>query len=175
MSNIDFIRKQVEMLIKRFDTRDPFEICKCMDIHIHYKDLGTALKAYYFYQSRIKNIVINSRSNIIARRVLCAHEMGHAVLHSKLAAMHGFQEFKLFDSIIPTEYEANMFAAELIISDEEILKLLNDSSKSIFSIAQELYVPVELLDFKFRILKNKGLKIEAPYNAQSNFLKNNIL
>ena len=68
-----------------------------------------------------------------------------------------------------------MFAAELIISDEEILKLLNDSSKSIFSIAQELYVPVELLDFKFRILKNKGLKIEAPYNAQSNFLKNNIL
>ena len=175
MSNINFIRKQVEMLIKKFDTRDPFEICKCMDIHVHYKDLGTALKAYYFYQSRIKNIVINSRSNIAARRVLCAHEMGHAVLHNKLAAMHGFQEFNLFNSLISTEYEANLFAAELIISDDKILKSLNDKNKTIFSIAKELYVPVELLEFKFRILKNKGLKIEVPYNVQSNFLKNNIL
>lgn len=88
--------------------------------------------------------------------------------------MRGFQELELFDTIIPTEYEANLFAAELIISDEEILELLNDRDKSFFSMAKELYVPAELLDFKFRVLKNKGLKIESPYIAQSNFLKNDI-
>lgn len=174
MSNINFIYEKVNALTRKFDTRDPFEICKEMDIHIHYKDLGNALKAYYFYQSRIKNIIINSRSGTIVRRILCAHELGHAVLHGNLAAMHGFQELELFDTLIPTEYEANLFAAELIISDEEILELLNDRDKSFFSIAKELYVPADLLDFKFRVLKHKGLRIESPYIAQSNFLKNDI-
>jgi len=174
MSNIDFIHEKVDTIIKKFDTRDPFEICKCMDVHIHYKDLGNALKAYYFCQSRIKNIVINSRSGIIVRRILCAHELGHAVLHSKLAAIRGFQEMALFDSLISTEYEANLFTAELIISDEEILEMLNSRDKCFFSIAKELYVPVELLDFKLRILKHKGLRIEIPYIAQSNFLRNDV-
>lgn len=175
MSNIDFIHEKVETITRKFDTRNPFEICKVLDIHIHYKDLGNSLKAYYFYQSRIKNIVINSRSGIIDRRILCAHELGHAVLHGKLAAMRGFQELELFDTLVPTEYEANLFAAELIISDDEILELINDKEKSFFSIAKELYVPTELLDFKLRVLKHKGIKVQSPYIAQSNFLKNNTI
>ncbi len=174
MAQIDYICENVNKVIKNCDSRNPFEICKEVDIHIHYKDLGSALKAYYFYQSRIKNIVINSRSGTIVRRILCAHELGHAVLHEKLAAMKGFQELELFDSLVPTEYEANLFAAELIIPDGEVLELLNDRDKSFFDIAKELYIPAELLDFKFRILKNKGYRIDAQYIAQSDFLKNNI-
>lgn len=174
MSSIDFIHNKVEEIIKKYDSRDPFLICRYMNIRIHYKDLGTALKAYYFYQSRIKNIVINSRSGMIVRRILCAHELGHAVLHGKLATMRGFQELELFDMTTPAEYEANLFVAELIISDEDLLELLNERDKSFFRIANELYVPAELLDFKFRILKNKGLRIESPYIAQADFLKNNI-
>ena len=88
--------------------------------------------------------------------------------------MRGFQELELFDMTAPAEYEANLFIAELIISDEYLLELLNERDKSFFRIANELYVPAELLDFKFRILKNKGLRIESPYVAQADFLKNNI-
>ena len=73
-----------------------------------------------------------------------------------------------------TEYEANMFAAELLIDDNELRELLNDSEKSFFGVAKELYVPAELLDFKFRILKNKGYHLEAPYIARSDFLKGDI-
>ena len=39
---------------------------------------------------------------------------------------------------------------------------------------KELGVPAELLDFKFRIMKNKGYRIEAPYIAKSNFLKDEL-
>lgn len=174
MPNIEFICRKVDEIIKKYESRDPFDICGSMNIRIHYKDLGNALKAYYFYQSRIKNIVINSRSGMIVRRILCAHELGHAVLHGELASMRGFQELELFDMTIPTEYEANLFAAELIISDEELLELLNDRDKSFFNIAKELYIPAELLDFKFRILKNKGLRIESPDVAHADFLKKDI-
>lgn len=174
MSTIKHICKNVDKLILKFNTRDPFEICKRMDIHIHYKDLGTTLKAYYFYQSRIKNIVINSLSGEIVRKILCAHELGHATLHGNLSAMYGFQELELFDTIIPTEYEANLFAAELIVSDDDLLEKLNDLDKSFFSIARELCVPIELLDFKFRVLKNKGCCLESPCFSPANFLKNDI-
>lgn len=88
--------------------------------------------------------------------------------------MRGFQESELFDKSDPAEYEANLFSAELIIPDEELLDLINDRDKSFFSIAKELYVPAELLDFKFRILKSKGLRIESPYIARADFLKNDF-
>ena len=63
MSNVDFIHEKVDTITRKFDTQDPFEICKCMGVHVHYKDLGTSLKAYYFYHSRIKNIIINPNIN----------------------------------------------------------------------------------------------------------------
>lgn len=174
MTTIHSISEKIDVLTRRHGTRDPFELCKELNIQVRYKDLGTVMKAYYFYQSRIKNIVLNSRSGKIVQKILCAHELGHAILHGELAAMRGFHELEMFDMTSSAEYEANLFAAELLIDDEELLELLNDSSKSFFDVAKELYVPAELLDFKFRILKSKGYHLEAPYISQANFLKGNI-
>lgn len=174
MTSIDYIAQKVDTLLQKHHTRDPFELCGRLGIRVRYKDLGTSVKAYYFYQSRIKNIVLNSRSGKIAQRVLCAHELGHSVLHGELAAMRGFQELELFDNSAAAEYEANLFAAELIVSDEELFDLLNDRDKTFFSVSKELYIPSELLDFKFRILKNKGYRLEAPYLAKPDFLKGSL-
>lgn len=171
MANAEYIAGKVSALIKRYGTRDPFALSQALDIRIRYKDLGDSIKAYYFYQSRIKNIVINHRADIIDRNILCAHELGHAVLHTELAMMKGFQELTLFDSMVPTEYEANLFAAELLIDDADLLESLRECGKSFFSIAKELCVPPELLDFKLRILKKKGYPIVAPILAKSDFLK----
>ena len=175
MSNIDFISQKVFTVINEFATRDPFEICEQLKIRIYFKDLGPSLKAYFFYQSRIKNIVINSRSDDKLCRVLCAHELGHAILHHKLFLLKGFHELNLFDSIVPTEYEANLFAAELLISDGELLNLIYDGENTIFDIAKKLQVPFELISFKIRILNQKGYKFENFHIAQSNFLKRDLL
>ena len=67
MTSIPEISQKIDHLIKKHDTRDPFKLCKELKIKVHYKDLGYALKAFYFYQSRIKNIVINSRSGKIVQ------------------------------------------------------------------------------------------------------------
>ncbi len=171
-TNTHLIFKEIDFLIHKYGTRDPFELCDRLNIRIHYKNLGTAVKAYYFYQSRVKNIILNNNSADIVKKVLCAHELGHALLHGKLNTMRGFQEIELFDTTTATEYEANLFAAELLIDDEELLEKLNTSDKSFFDVAKDLCVPAELLDFKFRLLKNKGYHIEPPCIAQPNFLKN---
>jgi hypothetical protein len=62
----------------------------------------------------------------------------------------------------------------LLIDDDELLEMLNDPDASFFSAARALSVPAALLDSKFRILKHKGYRIEAPYIARSDFLKDDI-
>ena len=65
-----------------------------------------------------------------------------------------FHEVTLFDTTDKKEYEANVFASELLLSDEAVLEVLNDDMFC-FQAAKALYVPSELLDFKFRILKRR--------------------
>jgi Zn-dependent peptidase ImmA (M78 family) len=77
----------------------------------------------------------------------------------------------MFDETSQYEFEANIFAADLLMPDEEVLSLLNDDI-SFFAAASALQVPPELLDFKFRVLKRKGYKvIDPPIVANGDFLK----
>ena len=54
--------------------------------------------------------------------------------------------------------------------DEAVLEALNDDM-FFFQAAKYLYVPSELLDFKFRILKRRGYKVESPLVSNGDFLK----
>ena len=100
----------------------------------------------------------NARSlSEIDRRILVAHELGHDRLHKKIAPLVGFQETGMFIKSLPTEYEANLFAADLLIDDDELRGFLNDDDKTHSGAASELGVPIELLDFKFRLMEHKGL------------------
>ena len=174
MSTMSYIVSAVDKLFKEYTTRDPYELCDALGVRIRLKDLGTDIKAYYFYQSRVRNIVLNNRVSESLRRILVAHELGHDRLHREIAMLKGFQEVELFDMAQPAEYEANLFAAELLLDDDELLEKLNDENASFFGVARELYVPAALLDFKFRVLKHKGYRIEAPFIATGDFLKDDI-
>lgn len=118
------IIETVGKLVKKYDTRDPYELCKCLEIKIHFYNLEKKLKGFFFYQSRQKNIVIDSNVNDVLERILIAHELGHAVLHTKIAMMKGFQEMEVLDGRSQDEDEANFFAAELLLEDKEVLECL---------------------------------------------------
>ena len=157
-----------------YHTNDPYELCDALNISVRFKDLGKVIKAYFFYHSRIRRIVLNNNVSEPMQRILVAHELGHDRLHQKLVILGGFQEVSFFDISRPTEYEANIFAAELLINDKELLGMLNYDEKSFFDIAREFGVPPPLLDFKLRILRDKGYQFEPPYIANGDFLKNDI-
>ncbi|SCP98613.1 ImmA/IrrE family metallo-endopeptidase [Anaerobium acetethylicum] len=171
---IDYIVNQVEALVKKAGSRDPYIICNALDYKLHYMDLKQRLKAYYFYQSRINNIIIDENVIEVFRPILIAHELGHGMLHKEIAMMSGFQELEVLEkrSDKPMEYEANLFAAELLLEDETVLKLLNEYT--FFETASMLNVPAALLDFKFGILKAKGYGISSLHYGKSDFLKENI-
>jgi Zn-dependent peptidase ImmA (M78 family) len=116
-------------------------------------------------------ITINSDLPKMIQKIICAHELRHAVLHAQTAGVEAFHDTGLFDTASVAEYEANVFAAELLLKDEDVLELLNDDT-SFFSVASMLRVPQELMDFKFHILQRKGHQfIEPPFQSDSKFLR----
>ena len=48
MPNRDYIQTIAHELIAKFDTRDPFELCKAIGVEVFYADLGN-LKGMYKY------------------------------------------------------------------------------------------------------------------------------
>lgn len=163
----------VERLTKKYNERDPFRLCKAMGIKVLYQPMGkhpNAIKGFFMVISRIRTITINSDLPQVIQRIICAHELGHATLHLK-TGIYAFHEVALFNQTSELEKDANLFAGELLLDDQEVLEHLN-RDVTFFSAASSLHVPIELLDFKFRTMKWKGYKlIEPPINAHSNFLR----
>lgn len=177
--SIEYISGEVRKVQQKYDEADPVRLCKAMGILLLNEPMGdspNACKGFYFCQSRTQVITVNSDLPEELRRIILAHELGHAVLHRHAAGINAsgvraFHDFMLFDETSVYEYEANIFAADFLMDDDRVLALLNDDI-SFFGAASELNVPPELLDFKFRVLKRKGYKvIDPPIQARGDFLK----
>lgn len=171
--NYDYICKKVSEIKRKHPVNDLEQLCEAMNILLIDQEtpLSTEkFKGLFLISSRTKVIVLNSKLNSVCRRIVLAHEIGHSILHSHLAPIRPFQDFDLFGMKNQCEFEANVFAAEILLQDEEVLSVLNDDT-TFFAAAQSLGVPQEMLDFKFRIMKHKGYSIMPQYVANADFLK----
>ena len=172
MLSAAYIAAATDQLIDKYKTRDPEELCSCLNIKIYRKDLEKKLKGFFVCFSRQSSIVIDSNVNSVMERILIAHELGHAVLHRDIAMMKGFAETELLSNIHPEENEANLFAAELLLEDEEVLEKLG--YLSFFQAASALNVPAAFLDYKFLILKGKGYSLNTMDIRRSDILRQDL-
>lgn len=171
---IETIADAANQLKAKYGESDPVKLAHDMKILVSYEPMGTydgCCKGFFIIYKRKKHITINCDLPEILQKVVLAHEIGHCVLHASRASSAAFHEVTLFDNTDTEEYEANVFTSELLLSDEDVLSALNDDM-FFFQAASTLYVPFELLDFKFRILKRRGYKVESPVVANGDFMKN---
>ena len=169
---IEYICSRTAHLREKFGTADPEALCREENVTVLSEPMGTgadACKGFFLYQSRRKIIVINSDLDGTVQSFILAHELGHSILHAEAAVLRSFSDFFPYDETSRYEYEANIFAAELLLSDEDTLSALSEDD--FFTAAKKLRVPPELLDFKLRILKHKGYDLNSPISANSCFLK----
>lgn len=163
----DEINKRVRTIIRKTGTSDPFEIAREMGIMIRYSNEFTELKGLYTIIKRKRVIILNANITRQKQKIVCAHELGHDILHRQFAKNSIFQEFTLYDMTARPEYEANMFAAELLISDIQIHEL---SGYDMEQIAKKLNTDINLVGIKLANMNYRGCNFNIGVPPENNFL-----
>ncbi len=164
----DSIERQAKTLVRKYYTRDPFELCSCLGVKVQVDDIGS-LKGMYVYIKRNRYIVLNSNLDEQTRRMVCAHELGHDQLHQELAKYNFIHDSELYDFTSKPEYEANVFAATVLIDDKEFIDLAQ-GGLDIHCLAREFGVSPDLIALKGRLMNNRGYRLRA-FEHCANFLK----
>ena len=169
MPNREYIQTVANKLIKKFDTRDPFQLCQAIGVEVFYADLGS-LKGMYKYLKKNRFAVINENLDPFTKTLVCAHELGHDILHQNLARKVCLQEFILYDMKSRPEYEANLFASEILLPDDIILNLARDGY-DIEQISKELCTDINLIALKVSAMNTRGYRFNNTMVAKSDFLR----
>jgi Zn-dependent peptidase ImmA (M78 family) len=111
------VKETAEWYISKFETKNPFRIAKGLGVLVKTAGLGD-YSGCYMYLNRHKCIFLNDNLNESERRLVMAHELGHAILHKDQNCYFIRNKTYLLCSRI--EREANLFAVNLLISDDEL-------------------------------------------------------
>ncbi len=113
------IRCLVNDMIKKYHTRNPFEMVKEMNVILIYAPLSD-VRGFYQYFQRNNIIYINENLAENHQKLVCAHELGHMLMHKKSNAI--YLDTRTEFNTTKFEIEANQFAIELLVSDEEVFE-----------------------------------------------------
>ena len=160
----------VQDIMNKSKETDPFRIAEAHGIFIRYDELGKLLGMYTIMQ-KCRFIIINKNLPYIWKRIVCAHELGHDTLHRHIAASRALQEFGYIDLTSKPEYEANIFAAELLINDDDVISLAQEKH-DFGHIAAELNIEPNFLALKFRNMNMRGIDLSCNIEPDYNILGN---
>lgn len=144
-----------------------FETAENTGVKVWFRKLGS-LKGFYLCENGGRYIVINEELDGRTKAVVCAHELGHDQLHRELSGGK-IRETTLFLENSKTEREANLFAASLLISDNEILSEL-ENDNSLDALAARLGFPREIVLYKLEALNIEGCEFNIS-DIKNDFLK----
>ena len=77
------IKSLAEKLVRRFGTRDPFKIAEALGYIVLYTPL-VGVRGFYQYLKRCHIIYLDPGLDEATARFVCAHELGHSLLHRGL-------------------------------------------------------------------------------------------
>lgn len=142
------IKDIVTGLKELYYSKDPFEICRSLDIIVLIHDLGDELLGFFQRTENDTEILhINNRLNDYERRYICGHELGHAITQPDLSISFFIENPLLIKNKF--EIEADTFAAELLLEDDILERYEGFTTEQI---AAAENVPKRLVELKFRDL-----------------------
>lgn len=140
------IKKLVDSLVRKHNTRNPFEIIENLNaIVVLYPLHGVRGFYQYFQQNNIIYLdeALSDREQIF----VCAHELGHMLMHKQANAI--FMDSKTQLNTVKYELEADRFAINLLISDSDISENLHFTTSQLsrlFGYSKNL-IELRLKDF----------------------------
>jgi Zn-dependent peptidase ImmA (M78 family) len=161
----DIVRK----LLKKHDTRDPFAIAERLGVHVMANEDFILLKGMYKVIKRNRFIILNASLPKEISGIVCAHELGHDSLHRDFAKSGAWQEFVLYDMRTRPEYEANIFAAGLLLDEGKILEY-GRLGYDVEQIASAMNTDINLVLIKMEEMSKRGYGCKAACRPRADFL-----
>lgn len=135
----DIIRYARE-LRREYHTQNPYKLAEHFGIRVvdgFHTDVSR--KAFTVKMETYPTmIMLNAAYDKKSRMVLCAHELGHALLHEEGMNHFSVNEKNVFTN---TEYEANLFAVSLLFDDDQFNMPITEMSN---------YILKSILDWNIR-------------------------
>lgn len=122
------IKRLVAYYVRKYDTRNPFQLAECLNVEVQIGPLGSRAGCYMFLKNH-KCIFLNEDLEEHERTLVMAHELAHSIMHRKENCY--FIRNKTLFLTSKIEIEANTFAAELLIPDDLIYENPGMSSTQI--------------------------------------------
>lgn len=159
-------------------TMTPERVCKLKNIDIELIEMDVDLdtdvyKANYSYIKRQHIVQFNRRLQAY-RDAVIYHEVGHRVRHWRCSDFVFHIDSDVFGVKTVFEVEANVFSAEMLLDDDEVLDCLFSREMTFFQTAQNFGVPDEILYFKCKILQARGYEINIPITVTGDFMKGKV-
>ncbi len=136
----------VQSLVGRYNTRDPFLLCEELSVHLIFADLPDTVQGFYQMTCGHRFIYLNNKLTDNAVRLVCAHELAHALLHSEYNVLELQRD--TFFCCPRYEREADLFSAFLLIDTEEAERSCQGAMCT-EQIALLYGVPVELAELRY--------------------------
>ena len=165
-----YVYQKIGKLVRKYGTRDPFELLDAMHVQVRfYFDLHST-KGFSRYFLRQYFVGINGNLPQEQQRIVAAHELGHIVLHAQALRDSPLFDTAVYDKRSVTEYEANLFAADLLLQDEDILRAVSNPDTDFGSLCLALGTVPELMNFKLLGMKKRGVDVPLFSECNSLFL-----
>ncbi len=144
------IKDDINYLVDKYNTRDPFELADALGIFVVKSPLKGGLNGCYHEKCGFQFIYINSDLNEQQQTMVAAHELGHARLHRGENIL--FLSNHSHVSRGKFERQANMYSAQLLICDNFFERYKDMEGCTVEDICQYECVSPELVDFKLQCL-----------------------
>ena len=140
----------VEILVTKYKTTDPFELADSLDITVRSELLPSYIRGIFTRIFGYAYIVLNSELDNNWKRAICAHELGHAVLHNHL----DYKFITMNTLFIASKYEreANIFAGYLLMWDNPPME-----GEPIEKYARRIQAPVDILTYAYENTHMRGM------------------
>ncbi len=161
----------VQKTVKQYQSSDPAVIVRDSPILLSYSEDLRQVLGLYFCRWKHRIIILNASLDTETERMVLAHELGHDALHRDIAKIKGLEETALFQMTSSAEYEANAFAAHLLIRNSDILEYVRDYRYDPWDIARDLHLDVQLVLVKIQEMNRMGFPLKLPEYHDSRFMR----
>jgi Zn-dependent peptidase ImmA (M78 family) len=162
------IFNKAEQLIQKAGTNNVMQIANDLGVKLYFGNYDNLL-GMYTCKWKHRMIFLNNNLEDHMLQMVLAHEIGHDIFHRDLAS-EGLKEFALFNLKNITEYEANAFAAHILLKNEEVLNFVRDGY-DVAQIASTLNSNIKLLLIKMQEMNKMGFDFNVPYRPCSNVFR----